>query len=172
MTPLHDNGCWKTSRSGTTRPRPSGSTFMLLKAFLKTFWQTTRSTRGRAFTFGCIKLFLIKEKEGGAADLHSSGMRPTVLLYAHAQAEDRHRAHSLSPPGKEAAADPEPRGSPEAVGGASESPPREPCLRSCTAVDSGWPKQPQLKVSDIDSARHMLKVRRGKGRKDRQTLLA
>ena len=29
----------------------------------------------------------------------------------------------------------------------------------------------QLKVSDIDSARHILKVRRGKGRKDRQTLL-
>ena len=29
----------------------------------------------------------------------------------------------------------------------------------------------QLKVSDIDSSRHVLKVRRGKGRKDRQTLL-
>src|SRR5438874_3250622 len=29
----------------------------------------------------------------------------------------------------------------------------------------------QLKVSDIDSARHVLRVRHGKGRKDRQTLL-
>jgi integrase len=29
----------------------------------------------------------------------------------------------------------------------------------------------QLKASDIDSARHVLWVRRGKGRKDRQTLL-
>lgn len=53
--------------------------------------------------------------------------------------------------------------------------PRNLRHRTLLAVLYGWglraSEATQLKVSDIDSARHMLRVRSGKGRKDRQTLL-
>src|SRR5712671_1774491 len=51
------------------------------------------------------------QREGSiAAHLHSDGLRAAVLLYPHAAPENLDGAHPLPAPGKEAAADPKPRG--------------------------------------------------------------
>src|ERR1700730_825127 len=68
-----------------------------------------------------------QREEGGSAHIHSSGLRTALPLYPHAEPENLDGAHSLPAPGKEAAADPEPRGSEGAVGGATQSsPPHAP----------------------------------------------
>ena len=94
-----------------------------------------------------------QREESIAAHLRPDGLRTAVLLHAHAEPENCDGAHSLSPPGKEAAADPEPRGSQGAAGGAWQPSHSHPAgdpvrlwassLGSCSAQGERHRQRPQ-----------------------------
>src|SRR5438034_10658535 len=82
-----------------------------------TLRQTTRSAWSGAYS--ALSTVPDQREEGLATHLHSGGMCAAVLLYPHAEPENRHRAYTVSAARKKAAADPEPRGSQGAAGGAA-----------------------------------------------------
>src|SRR5882724_807987 len=84
-----------------------------------TFRQTTRSAWSGAYS--ALSTVPDQREESLATHLHSGGMCAAVLLYPHAEPEDRHRAHTVSAARKKAAADPEPRGGESPARGAAES---------------------------------------------------
>src|SRR5258708_4974851 len=72
------------------------------------------------------QLFLIKEKKVSRPTFHPDGLRAAVPVRPHAEPENLDGTHSLPTPGKETAADLEPRGSEGAVGSAGQSSPSHP----------------------------------------------
>src|SRR4029078_13392631 len=62
-----------------------------------TLRQTTGSTWSRAHP--ALSTVSDQREESFAPHLHSGGVRTAVLLHPHAQPENRHRTHSVSPAG-------------------------------------------------------------------------
>ena len=130
--------------------------------------QATRSARCRAHSQ--LSAVPHQREASVAAHLYPNCLGTTVFLYPHTQPKNRDRAHSISSTGRKL-----PRIlSREEVKALLEAP-RNLRQRTLLAVLYGSglrvAEVTQLKASDIDSVRNVLWVRRGKGRKDRQTLL-
>ena len=117
--------------------------------------QAARPTRCRAHS--AVSAVPDQGEASIAVHLHPVGVRTAVFLYPHAEPKNRHRTHPVSAAGKEAAADPEPRGSESAAGGARQSSPPRP------AGDHVWLRTPGRRSRSAQSQRHRQRSQRAVG---------
>ena len=165
-----DNGCWKTLQIRELLAHDHPALPSCCKGFLKTFWQTTRSNSGsRAHS----AVSTVPDSRKRRWRCRPSFRVVCALRFFYTHTLNRKVAIERIPfPRRE-------RKLPlilsrEEVQKLLEAP-RNLRHRTLLAILYGCglrvAEATQLKVSDIDSARHVLKVRCGKGRRDRQTLL-
>src|SRR6266566_930778 len=81
-----------------------------------TLRQATGPTRCRAHP--PVPVIPDQREEGVAVHLHPDGLRTAFLLWPYLEPQNLAGTYSISPARKKAAADPEPRGSESAIGGA------------------------------------------------------
>jgi hypothetical protein len=126
------------------------------------FPPATRPTRVRAHP--PVPTIPAQGQAGLAVRLYPVGVRAAVLVYPHAEPQNRDRTHSVSPARAKAASDPQPGGS-QSIAGISRQ-----AARPRSAVDPVWQWTPrseatQLKPRDIDARRNVLWVRQGNTRR-------